>query len=169
LSKKGYNAFAIEYRTGDRQKAIDDLAAALSYIFDNAETLEVSPNGYSVWGGSAGAKMADAVSSGYVSFEGAVIPRPSMAVIAYTGIFGALIYPPTFAIVSDNDMSYSIMEKCVEKMRNAGIDVEYHKYKKAGHGFGLGIGTEAEGWINNAVRFWEKYITYIPLQNSCSS
>jgi len=34
--------------------------------------------------------------------------------------------------------------------------------------FGLGIGTEAEGWINDAVRFWEKYLTYTPLQNSCS-
>ena len=26
------------------------------------------------------------------------------------------------------------------------------------HGFGLGIGTSAEGWINDAVKFWEKHI-----------
>lgn len=25
------------------------------------------------------------------------------------------------------------------------------------HGFGLGIGTTAEGWEKDAVRFWEKY------------
>ena len=24
------------------------------------------------------------------------------------------------------------------------------------HGFGLGIGTAAEGWLDNAVRFWER-------------
>jgi acetyl esterase/lipase len=159
LSKKGYNAFAIEYRIGDRQKAIDDLAAAISYIFDNSETLQISTNNYSVWGGSAGAKMADAAGSGLVSFEGANIPRPSMAVIAYTGHFGAQNYPPTFAVVSEDDSSHSIMDQCVKEIRNTGIDLEYHKYKKAGHGFGLGIGTEAEGWINNAIRFWEKYIT----------
>jgi acetyl esterase/lipase len=159
LSKKGYNAFAIEYRTGDRQKAIDDLAAAISYIFDNAETLQISTNNYSVWGGSAGAKMADAAGSGLVSFKGTDIPRPSMAVIAYTGQFGAKNYPPTFAIVSEDDSAHSIMDQSVDKIRNAGIDVEYHKYKKAGHGFGLGIGTEAEGWINNAILFWEKYNT----------
>lgn len=27
------------------------------------------------------------------------------------------------------------------------------------HGFGLGIGTTAEGWEKDAVRFWEKYIS----------
>ena len=159
LSKKGYNAFSIEYRTGDKQKAIDDLAAALSYIFDNFETLQIRAKNYSVWGGSAGAKMADAAGSGLVSFEGANIPRPSMAVIAYTGIFGAKNYPPAFAIVSEDDSSYLIMEQSIKEIRNAGIDVEYHKYKKAGHGFGLGIGSEAEGWINNAILFWEKYIS----------
>ena len=26
------------------------------------------------------------------------------------------------------------------------------------HGFGLGTGTVAEGWIDNAVAFWEKYM-----------
>jgi acetyl esterase/lipase len=160
LSKKGYNAFAIEYRISETQKAIDDLAAALTYIFDNAETLGISTDNYSVWGGSAGAKMADAAASGHVNF-GNNIPRPSMAVIAYTGNFGSPNYPPTFAIVSKNDLVHSMMDQSVEKLKNAGIDIEYHKFKKAGHGFGLGIGTDAEGWINNAVRFWKKYFGMI--------
>jgi acetyl esterase/lipase len=158
LSKKGYNAFAIEYRLGEKQKAIEDLTAAISYIFKNSETLEISTNNYSIWGGSAGARMADAAGSGLLDFEGVVIPLPSMVVIAYTGSFGTLNYPPTFAFVSEDDSFYSIMDQSVKKMRNAGIDVEFHKYKKAGHGFALGIGTEAEGWINNAVLFWEKHM-----------
>jgi acetyl esterase/lipase len=168
LSKKGYNAFAIEYRINDtfdksckKQIAIDDLASALSYIFDNAETLGISTNSYSVWGGSAGAKMVNAVGSGRINFERTNILHPSMIVIAYSGNFGIQDYPPTFAIASEDDpiVCQSTWDQSVEKIRNAGIDIEYRKYKKAGHGFGLGIGTEAEGWIKNAIRFWEKYIS----------
>jgi hypothetical protein len=33
--------------------------------------------------------------------------------------------------------------------------VEYRKYRNLGHGFGLGIGTSAEGWVLEAIRFWE--------------
>jgi len=29
----------------------------------------------------------------------------------------------------------------------------------AGHGFGTGEGTDAEGWMDYAIRFWEKHIT----------
>ena len=36
-------------------------------------------------------------------------------------------------------------------------DTSSKEYKKLlRHGFGLGIGTEAEGWINDAVAFWER-------------
>jgi hypothetical protein len=44
-------------------------------------------------------------------------------------------------------------------MRNAGIEVEYHKYGNVSHGFGLGIGTDAEEWTEYAVKFWEKHIS----------
>lgn len=30
--------------------------------------------------------------------------------------------------------------------------------RSGGHGFGLGLGTSAEGWIADAVRFWAKQI-----------
>jgi len=43
-------------------------------------------------------------------------------------------------------------------MRAAGIPVEYYNFPNAPHGFGLGVGTSAEGWVNNAVQFWERYI-----------
>ena len=35
------------------------------------------------------------------------------------------------------------------------IPTEFHSYEGLGHGFGLGTGTVAEGWINDAVAFWE--------------
>lgn len=52
----------------------------------------------------------------------------------------------------------SIMERRVALLRRVGTEVEYHKYPDVGHGFGLGTGTSAEGWAENAVRFWKKQI-----------
>lgn len=69
--------------------------------------------------------------------------------------------PPTFVTVCENDRIVDVrtVERRVEAMRNAGVEVEYRKYRHAGHGFGLGIGTDAEGWIGHAIRFWERHIS----------
>jgi dipeptidyl aminopeptidase/acylaminoacyl peptidase len=50
------------------------------------------------------------------------------------------------------------MEQRVNALKAAGIDAEFHKYPNLGHGFGLGIGTTAEGWFENAVKFWERHV-----------
>ena len=36
-----------------------------------------------------------------------------------------------------------------------GIPTGFHAYNGLSHGFGLGMGTVAESWINDAVAFWE--------------
>jgi hypothetical protein len=52
-------------------------------------------------------------------------------------------------------------------MRKSGIEVEYRKYRNVGHGFGLGIGTNAEGWIECALDFGEStYRSKIKIQTS---
>lgn len=43
-------------------------------------------------------------------------------------------------------------------MSALGMDTEFHKYPNLGHGFGLGIGTDAEGWIEDAIKFWETHM-----------
>ena len=48
LSKKGYNTFVLKYRVGDRLRATEDLAAAISYIFKKAEMFRVSIEDYSL-------------------------------------------------------------------------------------------------------------------------
>ena len=50
------------------------------------------------------------------------------------------------------------MERRVAALRKQGTEVDYRKYRDVGHGFGLGTGTSAEGWIADAVRFWTKQI-----------
>jgi len=161
LSKRGYNAFVLKYRVGGELRATEDLAAAISYIFKKAEMFEVSVENYSLWGSSAGARMVGNIAlNGTAGFGGNDLPKPRVVIIAYTGDASfSENYPPAFITVSEDDriVNVSVVDRRVEKMRNAGIEVEYRKYKNAGHGFGLGVGTDAEGWIKYAIQFWENH------------
>ena len=40
-------------------------------------------------------------------------------------------------------------------MSEMGIPTQFHSYDGLSHGFGLGTGTVAEGWIGDAVVLWE--------------
>ena len=68
--------------------------------------------------------------------------------------------PPTNVIIGEDDTiaSPSAMCRRVEKLQALGIDAEFHLLPHLRHGFGLGRGTTADGWHEDAVRFWEKYI-----------
>lgn len=64
---------------------------------------------------------------------------------------------PTYVCCGTQDRiaSYLIMnQRCIE-LKRLGINSEFHAYNGLDHGFGLGIGTVAEGWILDALRFWE--------------
>lgn len=39
---------------------------------------------------------------------------------------------------------------------NTEIDTEFCCFENLAHGFGLGKNTEAEGWINQVIAFWER-------------
>lgn len=159
LSKKGYNAFALIYRQG-WDTAVEDLARAISFIFEHAEELEVDTDCYSLWGGSAGGRMTAYLSSyGPVAFGGDELPRPGTAVIQYTGHSEYTQNdPPTYSCVGNRDgiASWRTMKNRLNAMSSVGIKTEFHVYEGLGHGFGLGTGTAAEGWIDDAVAFWEE-------------
>jgi hypothetical protein len=105
ISKKGYNAFVIRYRIGGERIACEDLAAAIAFIFNNAQTLEVDTRNYSLWGGSAGARMAARLSSdGTQAYGERTYPKPATAVILYTGHSDFTTNdPPTFTVVGERD------------------------------------------------------------------
>jgi acetyl esterase/lipase len=164
ISAAGYNAFVLRYRAGRGGRvATEDLAAALSYVFRNAAALGVATEGYSLWGSSAGARMAASIGShGAASFGGDDLPKPSAVVMAYTAHSDrASDEPPTFVVVGEQDgiAPPSSMERRIAALRQAGTPVEYHRYQGLGHGFGTGTGTRAEGWIAEAVRFWRSQQT----------
>ena len=166
ISGKGFNAFVLKYRVGDGGRmATEDLAAAVSFIFRNAATLGVGTSGYSLWGSSAGARMAAAIGShGAANYGGNDIPKPAAVVMAYTAHSDySSAEPPTFVVVGEQDgiAPPASMETRVAALRKSGTAVEYHKYKGLGHGFGLGTGTSAEGWVFEAIRFWETAIRKI--------
>lgn len=158
LSKQGYNAFALIYRPGD---AYEDLARAITYICDHADELGVQRDGYSLWGGSAGARMAATLgnSANLRSLTGRTdLPQASAVVMQYTGYTTVSPYDgPTYACcgTSDGIASWRTMQSRLESLSALGIPTEFHSYDGLPHGFGLGTGTIAEGWINDAVRFWQ--------------
>lgn len=159
LSRKGYNAFALIYRP-DAQNACEDLSRAITFIFTHADELGVNTEDYSLWGGSAGARMAAWVGRyGTAAFGEADLPQPAVVVMQYTGLSEySRNDPPTFVTVGENDgiADWRVMKQRLDGMSILGIPTESHSYPGLRHGFGLGTGTIAEGWINQAVAFWER-------------
>ena len=95
------------------------------------------------------------------NYGGDDAPKPSAIVMAYTAYSDySPTEPPTVVVVGDEDgiAPPANMESRVAALRKSGTPVEYHKYRNLGHVFGLGIGTSAEGWVFEAIRFWETSI-----------
>jgi acetyl esterase/lipase len=171
ISSKGYNSFVLKYRAGHGEGvATRDLAAAVTYVFRHAETLGVGTDGYSLWGSSAGARMAAAIGShGVAHHGGGDVPKPSAIVMAYTAHSDhSSAEPPTFVVVGEHDRIAppAVMERRVEALRRAGTEVEFREYEGLGHGFGRGTGTSAEGWVFAAIRFWETALRRHPSKPS---
>ena len=87
------------------------------------------------------------------------VPRAGTVVMEYTG-HGDWTRndPPTYACcgTSDGIASWQGMKRRLDAMAAAGIPTEFHSYQGLPHGFGLGTGTIAEGWIDDAIAFWGK-------------
>lgn len=103
--------------------------------------------------------MADWVGTyGTENFGEKAYPHPSAIIVNYTGLSEVTGYePPTYSAVgtSDGIASWRRMKERLTAMSGMGIPTEFHSYEGLPHGFGLGTGTAAEGWIDDAVAFWE--------------
>jgi acetyl esterase/lipase len=70
-------------------------------------------------------------------------------------------YPPVFFWAGKNDLLLDYrqhadeLEKAVKENK---VPYEYHLYEKAQHGISLGVGTDAQGWVELAAAFWTKNI-----------
>lgn len=158
LSKKGYNAFALIYRPGART-ACEDLARAIAFLHEHADELGIDMSDYSLWGGSAGARMAAWLGAyGTSAFGEKEYPKPAAVIMQYTGLSEVTgDEPPTYACVgtSDGIASYRSMERYISRIKNNGTNAKIEVFDGLSHGFGLGQNTVADGWLDRAVMFWE--------------
>jgi acetyl esterase/lipase len=159
IAKKGYNAFVVKYRP-PREYISVDTAAALSYIFAHSQELDISTADYSLWGFSAGGQPVFDISlNGPSAYGASGVPKPCTAVFMY--MWQPLFTkddPAAFIAIGETDriVSADRVKNNVEASRKAGADIEFHLFRDTGHGFGLGTGTNAEGWFDNAIRHWER-------------
>lgn len=158
ISKHGYNAFALIYRPTN---PYEDLTQAIRFIEDHAAELGIDPRHYSLWGGSAGARMAAELGNKDVlyRFTGRTdIPQADAVIMQYTGFNRvSSADAPTYVNVGDSDWiaNWQTMKQRLFYLDQLGIPTEFHVYSGLSHGYGLGEGTVAQGWLNDALRFWQ--------------
>ena len=132
--------------------AVDDLPQRRDAAGEHRGLFAVGQFGGGAHGGDD--RFRSAASVGAVA-----LPKPAAVVMAYTGHSDTSAdEPPTFVVVGEHDRIAppAVMERRVQALQRAGVMVAYRKVPGLGHGFGLGTGTAAEGWIDDAVRFWER-------------
>ena len=71
-------------------------------------------------------------------------------------------YPPVFLWYGKSDRILKLFgfdqqgPALQSALETDGVPHEEKVYEDAGHGIGIGLGTDAEGWLNAAVTFWKK-------------
>ena len=170
VNRRGYNVFVLRYRVdggGDypldyQRVAGEDLIRAVRFIREHADELQVAADDYCLAGGSAGAHTVSDVTYGEAGFTRSADVHPAATVIAYTYFSDDISFKPddspAFFIVGKRDriVPWQWVKARVDRMKADGCTVEAHILDHMPHGFSLGKGTEAEGWIDKAVDFWER-------------
>lgn len=107
--------------------------------------------------------MKDRVTDGeqifYDIYSEEEYPAPAAVIMQYTGLSSVTGQePPNYACVGTSDYiaSYESMEQYISRLRRNGTNAEIEVFTGLSHGFGLGEGTVAGGWINRAMDFWQQ-------------
>ena len=175
LHEKGYNVFMLKYRVGEhendetefdkRYRAYEDMDNAMKFISANADEFGISMKNYSVWGFSAGARITLTYATdskyGYLANN---LAKPAMIAPIYMEPWDEIqcnnTVPATFMAMGTNDEYYgengpAACKKLCDNLNSIGVDCIFEEYENMKHGFGLGTGTLAEGWLERAVSLWE--------------
>ncbi len=69
-----------------------------------------------------------------------------------------LVSPEAIVGARDGIAPARVVSARAEALRAAGVPTECRIVPAVGHGFGLGSGSPAEGWMAAAVAFWERFL-----------
>ncbi len=178
FQQRGYNVFILIYRVKAAKEfpekisiAMDDYDKAMEYIFANIGengVFQVNPDKYAVCGFSAGARLAKLwggdADKGWFALD---LPKPEVMFLQYGGHlpenYGTYdchydMSPAVYALTAENDKTVTTEEirNMISLYEDAGIKTYLDVRENGGHGFGLGTGTAAEGWLDVAVNFWKE-------------
>ncbi|MBR6401548.1 MAG: alpha/beta hydrolase [Firmicutes bacterium] len=195
LNKLGYNCFILNYRLAvPFPLPMDDLAAAVGYILENASKLGVSKDGYSVMGFSAGGYIAAAFGTKELGAPAYSLPLPACIMGGYPLLrlkvdnmpqevmdkLAALLlgknwteadlekyditdkltagYPAFYLWHCRDDMTvlFCYAEQAAETMQKNSVKHIFRPVESGGHGIGLGEYSQADGWLDEAVKLWEE-------------
>ena len=115
-----------------------------------------------LWGGSVGARTVSCAVNSEAGIDKKVCVKPALSVIAYVHFVEKPKFnkddSPAFFIVGKKGLyvPWRNVKERAERMKKEGVVVEDYYIDNLEHGFGVGKGTPAEGWIDKAVKFWEK-------------
>ena len=177
LHRRGYSAFVLVYRvnvelheTEPQAKggeASKDVLPAVRYLIGHQAEYGYTMDGFGMFGFSAGGLMTTAYA--FSDYKDCChkhnLPRPA-AIFPIYGLHwelkvheedkGLAIF---FRVGRDDPTGFAAVEKIIPDIRKAlgQENVDIVMYDKLGHGFGLGIDTAAEGWLRDAVAFWEEH------------
>ena len=67
-------------------------------------------------------------------------------------------YPPCFLVACEDDPTVPVRNSRMmdEKLGALGVPRETLIGRTGGHSFGVGVGTDVEGWMEKAVAFWQR-------------
>lgn len=67
-------------------------------------------------------------------------------------------YPPTFGMHCKDDPAVPYEQSLIlqEKLEERGIPHRLRSGETGGHGIGVGVGSDVEGWVDEAIAFWEE-------------
>ena len=193
LHERGYAVFSLRYRIGweaGDDAPLEDLARAIRFVMDNADTFGVSTEDYALLGYSSGGQIAGVFGNEEKGWGRYGVPKPGVLLLVYpiNNFLGAkpayhllmdtdrlerryysytvskLVtpdYPPTFLWYGRNDLMlkafvYPLQGPTLAKALEAsGVPNRVEVYDNAKHGIGIGVGTDAEGWVERAAEFWQ--------------
>lgn len=161
-----------------------DLQRAINYVFSKAEEWNVCTNNWSLWGSSAGGHLVSSFCMEDYKTPlptALILSYPVITLGEYThietrnNILGENLnkemidklsvekhitsnYPPTYVWYGTNDNLVNPINSIMlgDALTKAGVINKVEKFEGVVHGAGLASKTNAEGWLNNAVAFWEE-------------